>query len=81
MTLPNKTIRQLWVALLPSDAAKILLQDDTTQQLSTAVVIDTLRFTTTANQALALGARSVRVSSTVEQAFQLAHESPGRPLL
>lgn len=47
----------------------------------TAVVIDTLRFTTTACRALEQGARSVQVASTVEQARQLASNLPPTPLL
>lgn len=69
------------VALLPSQAAELSRLDDPTNQPATAVVIDTLRFTTTASQALELGARSVHVSSSVEQAIQLAAELPTRPLL
>ncbi len=69
------------VALLPSQAAELSLLDDPTNQPPTAVVIDTLRFTTTASQAFELGARSVHVSSSVEQAIQLAAELPTRPLL
>lgn len=57
------------------------MSNDPTNPLATAVVIDTLRFTTTASQALALGARSVHVRSSVEQAIQLATELPTRPLL
>ena len=57
------------------------MPDDPAHQPSAAVVIDTLRFTTTASQALALGARSVHVSSSVEQAIELATEFPTRPLL
>lgn len=81
LTPPSTTIRRLLVALLPSCAVELWQSDDSTNRPSTAVVIDTLRFTTTASQALALGARSVHVSSTVEQAIQLANESPTRPLL
>ncbi len=79
MTQPK--FRQLLVALLPDYAAELAPPDDSISQLATAVVIDTLRFTTTASQALALGARSVYVSSCVEQAIQLANELPARPLL
>lgn len=81
MTLPNSTFRHLWVALLPSYAAQLWRSGGLSHQIPTSVVIDTLRFTTTANQALALGARSVHVSSSVEQAIQLASEFPTRPLL
>lgn len=69
------------VALLPSQAAELSLLGDPTHQPTTAIVIDTLRFTTTASQAIELGARSVHVSSTVEQAIRLAAELPTRPLL
>lgn len=49
--------------------------------LPTAVVIDTLRFTTTACRALELGARSVQVAPTVEQARLLAANLATTPLL
>lgn len=45
------------------------------------MVIDTLRFTTTACQAIGLGARSVLVASSIERAQQLAAEMTPRPLL
>ena len=46
-----------------------------------AVVIDTLRFTTTACRALELGARSLQVATTVEQARRLAANMSPNPLL
>lgn len=46
-----------------------------------AVVIDTLRFTTSATQAIASGARYVRTCTTLEQAFQLKQNIPEKLLL
>ncbi|MDX1930109.1 MAG: 2-phosphosulfolactate phosphatase, partial [Pirellulaceae bacterium] len=46
-----------------------------------AVVIDTLRFTSTACVALAAGATSVCVAAEVETARQLANQLGGRSLL
>ncbi len=55
------------VSLLPQ-----LLAADGTDKADAAVVIDTLRFTTTACQALAAGACSVTVASDIETAKSLA---------
>ncbi len=72
--------RQIFVAFLPR-----WLDDATAQHLtqttSTAVVIDTLRFTTTACCALHNGATSVRVAATVAQARELAVKLPTSTLL
>lgn len=63
------------VALLP------ILAQNFTMTGGIAVVIDTLRFTTSATQAIASGARFVRTCTTLEQAFQLRQEDPERLLL
>lgn len=60
---------QLQVALLPG-----LLHTDNTGNRG-AVVIDTLRFTTTAAQALAAGCHSIWVAGTVQQALNLSGDS------
>ncbi len=67
------TSRQLHVAALPS----LLKKSDRT--LSGCVVIDTLRFTTTATKALAAGCRSVMVVGSIEQARSLANDDPDAP--
>ena len=62
---------QIRVALLPEH-----LPDDWCSAAATvAIVIDTLRFTTTACQALVAGAESVQVASEIEQARQLAAQA------
>ncbi|MEY4565536.1 MAG: putative 2-phosphosulfolactate phosphatase [Planctomycetota bacterium] len=63
------------VALLPILAQNFSLTG------GIAVVIDTLRFTTSATQAIASGARYVRTCTTLEQAFQLQQNAPERLLL
>lgn len=72
--------RQVFVALRPS-----WLDTATTQCLartsSAAVVIDALRFTTTACNALHNGAASVHVAATVERARELAASLPASTLL
>lgn len=78
--MTHASLRRLWVALLPNYVDPIF-QAANAQVCSTAVVIDTLRFTTTACQALGLGARSVLVAPSVERAQQLAAEMTPRPLL
>ena len=85
-TLTSSLSRRVWVALLPSHVSDLQrtslpLDGEQTPPFSTAVVIDTLRFTTTACQALELGAQSVQVASSVERAWQLAAELPTKPLL
>ncbi len=66
--------RRLLVALLPADIEHLpqLQGLDSEIRATTAVVIDTLRFTTTACQALHVGARCVQVAPTIERAQQLA---------
>jgi 2-phosphosulfolactate phosphatase len=58
-------------ALLNSLPTSLPLQD------SGSVVIDTLRFTTTASVALSRGAASLMVAATIEQARKLQAENPG----
>jgi len=60
---------QLQVALLPS-----LLDTGNTSHCG-AVVIDTLRFTTTAAQAFAVGCQSIRVADTIQMAQGFSSES------
>lgn len=69
------------MALLPGYVEPLFQLANTAQACSTAVVIDTLRFTTTACQAIGLGARSVLVAPSVERAQHLAAEMTPRPLL
>ena len=57
---------RIHVALLPD---QIHLHND--QTVAAAVVIDTLRFTTTACQALSAGAREILVASEIDEARQL----------
>jgi 2-phosphosulfolactate phosphatase len=64
------------VAFLPR-----LLPETWYENVKTAVVIDTLRFTTTACQGLAAGATKVSVASEVEQARALASEQERPSLL
>lgn len=64
------------VALLPQ-----LLPSDWARTAPIAVVIDTLRFTSTACVALAAGARAVTVLSDIERAKQQARDASTRPLL
>jgi 2-phosphosulfolactate phosphatase len=64
---------QLQVALLPS------LVDTSTGDNQGCVVIDTLRFTTTACQALASGCHSIRVVGSLEQARSLHRQDSGAP--
>jgi 2-phosphosulfolactate phosphatase len=94
----------LLVALLPQDATRLIQAQQTatshpslpsgtleisTAEIATAVVIDTLRFTTSACQALQAGAHAVWVAASVEQAQALAQQltqqpagpSTARPLL
>lgn len=81
--LTNTPIRSLFVALLPEYAAPLfqLQLAGPAGVYSTAVAIDTLRFTTTACQAIAVGARSVLVASSIARAQQLAVKRNPRPLL
>lgn len=67
---------EIVAALLPE-----LLQSAGLREPTTAVVIDTLRFTTTACQALLAGASSIMVAATVEEAQHLAASRTPRPLL
>jgi 2-phosphosulfolactate phosphatase len=62
--------RALRVALLPS-----LRDESAADRSSTVVVIDALRFTTTACQALAAGAHSIRVAATIAEARQQAEQT------
>jgi 2-phosphosulfolactate phosphatase len=81
----------LLVALLPQDVARLIQARQPvashspastgSSEISTAVVIDTLRFTTTACQALQAGAQAVWVAATVELAQQLAQRMARPPLL
>jgi 2-phosphosulfolactate phosphatase len=74
----------LLVALLPQDVARLIQARQPvashspastgSSEISTAVVIDTLRFTTTACQALQAGAQAVWVAATVELAQQMAQQ-------
>lgn len=57
------------VALLPS-----LLPARWQDQAAAAIIIDTLRFTSTAAQALAVGASKIHISSSIERARELASE-------
>ncbi len=76
----SSLLRRVFVSLLPRwvDAASHQHLDS---RDSNAIVIDTLRFTTTACHALRAGANSVRVAATVEQARNLAAQVSQRPLL
>lgn len=67
---------QVGVAMLPQ-----LLPADWCDPASIAIVIDTLRFTSTACVALAAGARCIRVLSDIQMARQLACTSEPRMLL
>ncbi len=67
---------QIHVALLPQ-----LLPCDWARDKPTAVIIDTLRFTTTACQALAAGAADVTVAAEIEEARMIAASSPQAALL
>lgn len=69
---------QIFVSLLPSLLSSSSNADD---KFRSAIVIDTLRFTTTACQALLVGANSLRVASSVEAARQLADSLSPRPVL
>ncbi len=82
-TAPRQILRQIFVALLPSDVSDVWRRQDAAAPTEpfTAIVIDTLRFTTTACRALQVGARSIQVASSVEKALQLADSLPARPLL
>lgn len=73
----------MYVALLPADVPQLpqvvrSTSDPTTTpaRMTTAIVIDTLRFTTSACQALFAGARAVHVAASVEEARHLAHSLP-----
>ena len=68
---------QLRVALLP----ELLPTAWNNSPNTIAIVIDTLRFTTTACQALRSGAKSIRVASEIEEARNLAAAAGDRPLL
>ncbi len=61
---------QVSVALLPQ-----LLPNGGAIEYATAICIDTLRFTTTACQALAAGATGLQIAAEVEQARRLAKRS------
>lgn len=63
---------QLQVALLPS------LLDNTHSELCGTVVIDTLRFTTTAAQALAQGCLGILVTHSIQNAQSLAEQGAGQ---
>lgn len=85
-TLTSSLARHVWIALLPSQVSDLQRTGQPTDEVptppfATALVIDTLRFTTTACQAFELGAQSVHVASSVEQARQLAAQLPTKPLL
>ncbi len=58
-----------------------LLPDSWVAQRSLAIVIDVLRFTSTACQALHVGARSIAVENEIEQARALAHRIGDAALL
>jgi 2-phosphosulfolactate phosphatase len=64
------------VALLPS-----LIAPSASPESGWAIVIDTLRFTTTAIQGLVAGGTSVSVASDIEAVHQLAASRAVRPLL
>jgi 2-phosphosulfolactate phosphatase len=64
-------LKYITVALLP----ELVSQANSIDQA--AVVIDTLRFTTTAAQAIQSGARSVRVAQQIDDARQLASSLSG----
>jgi 2-phosphosulfolactate phosphatase len=68
--MDNKTPLRIDVALLPSNAQHFSLEN------GLAVVIDTLRFTTSAIAAIATGARWVQTCTTVAEAIaQRSHDS------
>lgn len=62
--MENKAPLRIDVALLPANAAHFSLES------GLAVVIDTLRFTTSAITAIAAGARSVQTCTTVNEALE-----------
>ncbi len=62
---------QLQVALLPRNLPHEALNSE-----AIAIVIDTLRFTTTACRALASGAASIRVAAAIEEVRSLASQTP-----
>lgn len=70
---------RLQVALLPTLIGEDLIERSSRCPL--AIVIDTLRFTTTAATALAAGAAGVRVSSDPTEAQRIASGMPQPPLL
>ena len=67
---------RLYVSQLPTDIPDI----DASQQVL-AIVVDTLRFTTAACEALANGASSLSACGTVEEAQELARSMHPKPLL
>lgn len=68
--MENKTPLRIDVALLPANAQHLSLEN------GLAVVIDTLRFTTSAITAIATGARWVQTCTTVTEALaQRSHDS------
>lgn len=79
LTAPDP--RQLLVALVPTEIERLNQHLADRNKLTTAVVIDTLRFTTTACQALQVGARSVQVAPTIERAHRMAEACSPTALL